>query len=166
MGLGELCVRLERIKAHIRVHRERIAFKRGARCQIGLRITLRRTADIAALGIHQHDQPGCPRGFRRRLQRRHAFRSMPLEQADLRLHYGDLASRRLNYRLRPFPDALGGIPAKHLGDHARMRVDPHAERAEFPCALDEPGCKISHAPTSHITLTTCKRRRAVSEAAP
>jgi hypothetical protein len=140
--------------------------KRRVLAKIGGSVTFRRRADVAALCVHQHDQTGLFCGASNGLQRFHAFRAVTFEQGNLRLDTGDPAFTGVDHGKAPGCQPFSCIPAEQCRDPAGMRVDADAKRPMPAGGIDQAVGKAGHGFTLQATLTTCNRRRALSDRGP
>ena len=76
--------RLDRVAAEPRVDRQRVGARRVA-LEVRLRVGARGRADVAALAVGDHEQPGAPGVGADLVERRHPGGAERLEERELRL---------------------------------------------------------------------------------
>ena len=115
---------VERAEALIGDRGHRVGLERRARRQPGLAVGIDGRADVAALGVGDHEQPGGARGGEHVLERRVAGRPVPLEERHLRLHDARPAGRRIH---DPQPELAGA--GRGVGQPPLRAAAPRAGRS-------------------------------------
>ena len=135
--------RLERVATEVRVHGQRVGERRtcAAGLEVGARVGPRRSADIAALGVRQHEQTGFTRVIADLLQRAQPGRAVELEEGELRLDANGVGSDCVDDPTAEAREGVGRTFGTVLSFTAQLqrqqiepRIEPHYELASL--ALD------------------------------
>ena len=127
--------RLERVAAEVRVDRHRVGERRSlaARLEVGGRVRARGRADVAALRVGEHDQPGRARVGADVLERAQAVRAERLEERQLRLHPDDVRRDGVHDPAAEAAARVGrglGREVRVAGQLDRQQVGPRVEADE------------------------------------
>ena len=95
----------------------------------GGRVARHGGADVAALGVDDHQGAGLAEADRGLLQYGDARRAEALEEGGLRLEHGDVLGQRVDHAVRERRQAFRRCRAGPRGRAGGVRVDPDAERA-------------------------------------
>ena len=123
-------VGLDRFASEPRVDRERVGTRRAA-FEVRIGVRTRGRADVAALAVCDHEQPGTPRVAADLLERCHPRGSQRLEEGELRLDRDGVRRDRVDD-----PAAEARNVAAQLDRHqVGMRVEPDDELRALPLDL-------------------------------
>ncbi len=125
--LCELERALQRTEPEIGAERHRIRFERGAGPEPGLAVRLLGRADVAALGVGDHEDAGGARLGDDPFERLVAGGAETLEEGDLRLNDSGAVPGGLDHTETELAGAVSRIVETPALEHPRVRVDADAE---------------------------------------